>query len=142
MMKKPIYMIILTAIAMSSAAHAELPGIRLVVTGADPATGTIEATVFNSAEDFLKEPFLQESGEVSEDGRFETEFVGLEEGKYAIVVVHDANDNGVFDAGILGFGGESVGYSNNVSSWFGRPDFTEAAFTVDQAGFIVEINLD
>lgn len=122
--------------------QAELPSIKLTVTGADPATGTIEATLFNSAQDFLMEAYLQESGEVSEDGTFEAEFAGLEEGEYAIVVVHDANSNGVFDAGLFGFGGESVGYSNDASSWLGRPSFDDAKITVNEEGQTVQISLD
>jgi uncharacterized protein (DUF2141 family) len=123
-------------------AAAQLPSVTLTVTGADPASGTIEASLFSSSQDFLLEAHLQESGEVAEDGTFTAQFVGLEEGEYAIVVVHDANDNGVFDAGLLGFGGESVGYSNNASSWLGRPNFEDAKFTVNQAGQKIEISLD
>jgi uncharacterized protein (DUF2141 family) len=122
--------------------QAELPSIKLTVTGADPATGTIEATLFNSAQDFLMEAYLQESGEVSEDGTFEAEFAGLEEGEFAIVVVHDANGNGVFDAGLFGFGGEAVGYSNDASSWLGRPSFDDAKITINKAGQTVQISLD
>lgn len=123
-------------------AWAQLPGVKLTVSGADPATGTIEASLFDSAQDFLLEAFLQESGAVSEDGTFEAEFAGLEEGEYAIVVVHDANDNGVFDAGLFGFGGESVGYSNNAWSLLGRPGFEDAKFTVDGAAQTIHIELD
>lgn len=124
------------------AAWGQMPSVKLTVSGADPATGTIEATLFNSAQDFLLQAHLQKSGEVAEDGTFEAEFAGLEEGEYAIVVVHDANDNGVFDAGLLGFGGESVAYSNNASTWLGRPGFDDAKFTVDQAGQAIHIALD
>lgn len=123
-------------------AVAELPSIKLSVTGVDPATGRIEATLFDSADSFLLEAHLQESGDVTEDGTFEAEFVGLAEGEYAIVVVHDANDNGVFDSGFLGFGGESVGYSNDASSWLGRPGFDNAKFTVNSANQEVHISLD
>ena len=137
---------ILTAFSIfclfAGTAHAQLASITLVVNGADPATGNIEATLFSSAEEFLMEAHLQESGAVSEDGSFEAEFFGLVEGEYAIVVVHDANENGVFDAGMFGFGGESVGYSNNVSSWFGRPGFDDAKFTVGSEEQTITINLD
>lgn len=129
-------------ILMAGSAHAQLPSLKLIVEGADPATGTIEASLFNTSETYLVEAFLQESGEVSEDGRFEAEFAGLIEGEYAIVVVHDANENGVYDAGVFGFGGESVGFSNGASSWFGRPGFEDAKFVIDQAGQTVTINLD
>lgn len=137
-----IPLITLIAGLLPIAASAELPSIKLTVSGADPATGTIEATLFNSAEDFLMEAFLQEAGEVAEDGSFSAEFVGLAAGEYAIVVVHDANDNGVYDAGMFGFGGESVAYSNDASSWLGRPGFDDAKFTVDEAGQTIHISLD
>jgi uncharacterized protein (DUF2141 family) len=135
-------LIALVAALLPIAASAELPSIKLTVSGADPATGTIEATLFNSTEDFLMEAFLQESGEVAEDGSFSAEFVGLAAGEYAIVVVHDANDNGVYDAGMFGFGGESVAYSNDASSWLGRPGFDDAKFTVDEGGQTIHISLD
>ncbi len=141
-MRTKITLIALLVFLAPGFAWAQLPGIKLTVSGADPATGTIEASLFNSAQDFLMEAFLQESGEVNEDGTFEAEFAGLEEGEYAIVVVHDANDNGVFDAGLFGFGGESVGYSNNASSWLGRPGFEDAKFTVDRAEQTIHIELD
>jgi uncharacterized protein (DUF2141 family) len=135
-------LIALVAALLPIAASAELPSIKLTVSGADPATGTIEATLFNSTEDFLMEAFLQESGEVAEDGSVSAEFVGLAAGEYAIVVVHDANDNGVYDAGMFGFGGESVAYSNDASSWLGRPGFDDAKFTVDEGGQTIHISLD
>lgn len=138
--KTPLAALLLWLVPLSL--WAQLPGVTLTVSGADPASGTIEATLFNSAQDFLLDAYLQESGEVAEDGTFEVEFAGLEEGEYAIVVVHDANDNGVYDAGLFGFGGESVGYSNDASSWLGRPGFEDAKFTVDRAGQTVHITLD
>ena len=122
-------------------ALADLPGVRVVVSGLSPATGTVEVSLFDSAESFMLEPHLQQSGTAGEDGSFETAFVGLPDGEYAVVVVHDANDNGELDSGFLGFGGESYGYSNNVRSWFGRPDFEDAKIMVDQPGTLVEIDL-
>jgi uncharacterized protein (DUF2141 family) len=123
-------------------ALAELPSVKVVVSSISPATGTVEISLFDSAESFMIEPHLQQSGTAGEDGSFETEFVSLPEGEYAVVVVHDANDNGKLDSGFLGFGGESYGYSNNARSWFGRPDFEDAKIVVDQPGTLVEIDFD
>ncbi len=72
---------------------AELPGVRVVVSNLSPITGTVEVSLFDSAESFMVEPYLQQSGTAGEDGSFETEFVSLPDGEYAVVVVHDANDN-------------------------------------------------
>ena len=123
-------------------ALADLPSVRVVVSGLSPATGTVEVSLFDSAESFMVEPHLQQSGTAGEDGSFETEFVSLPDGEYAVVVVHDANDNGKLDRGFLGFGGEGYGFSNNAQSWFGWPDFEDVKIMVDQPATLVEINLD
>ena len=123
-------------------ARAELSVVRVLASNLSSVTGTVEVTLFDSAESFLKEPYLQQSGKVGEDGSFEVEFVELPEGEYAVVVVHDENDNGKLDSGFLGFGGENYGYSNNVKPWFGRPDFEDAKFTVGQPETVVEIDFD
>lgn len=122
--------------------RAELPNATVYVLNLPVATGTVEVSLFDSEESFLKEPFLQQSGRVGEDGSFATEFVSLPAGEYAVVVVHDANDNGKLDSGFLGFGGEGYGYSNNVRPWFGRPSFEEVKFAVDQTSVVVEIDFD
>ena len=130
-------MLLLSSMPLS----AELPSLKVTVTDAVTTTGSIEVTLFNSSESFLKEAFLQQSGIASEDGTFVAEFVGLEEGEYAVVVVHDENDNGAYDSGFLGFGGESLGYSNNASSWLSRPDFDDAKLSIGAEGAEIEISL-
>ena len=123
-------------------ALAESYDIEVMVSGLSPATGTVEVSLFVTSDNFLKEPFQQESGQVDESGRFTAGFRMLPEGEYAVVAVHDANDNGKLDSGFLGFGGEDYGYSNGAVSWLGRPDFEDAKFSVDRPGILVEIDLD
>jgi uncharacterized protein (DUF2141 family) len=139
---KHVQFLLFISVLSPALALAELPSIKVMVSNISPVTGTVEVSLFDSAESFLKEPFLQESGAAEEDGTFETEFVGLTEGEYAVVVVHDANDNGKLDNGFLGFNGESFGYSNNLKPWFGRPGFEKVKITVDLPGTLVEIDLD
>jgi len=130
-----------TLILMPVMAQAQLAKLSVTIRGLEPATGKLEVSLFNSAESFLKKPLLQNSEPV--DGNEETtEFVGLVEGEYAVVVVHDENDNGVLDTGFLGFGGESYGYSNNAFSWLGRPSFNAARFTVGAEDQEIVIDLD
>ena len=141
-MKKSALLLALALSALPLAAKAELVSIQLQVSGVSPATGSIEASLFNSADTFMVEVLFQESGEVSEDGTFSASFFGLEEGDYAIVVVHDANDNGVYDTGFMGIGGESVAYSNGATSLLGRPGFEDASFSLDSPDQLVEISMD
>ena len=123
-------------------AAAEPTGLQVRVVNIAPASGTVEVTLFNSPETFMKEPYLQQAAEVGEDGAVEVRFAGLIEGEYAAVAVHDANENGKLDTGFLGFGGESYGWSNNVAPWFGWPDFEDAAFTAGFSNLSIEIDLD
>jgi len=120
---------------------AELSSLKITVTEAVTTTGTVEVTLFDSSETFLKEAFLQQGGKPGEDGTFIVEFAGLEEGEYAVVVVHDENDNGAFDSGFLGFGGESLAYSNNVRPFLGRPDFDDVKLSIGAGQTEIEISL-
>jgi uncharacterized protein (DUF2141 family) len=125
-----------------AAVLAELPGVKIIVKNFSATTGTVEISLFDSAATFMQEPYLQESGTVDASGFFEVEFVALPEGEYAVVVVHDANDNGKLDNGFFGFGSEDYGFSNNVRPWLGRPGFDAVKFRVDRPGVVVEIDLD
>ncbi len=132
----------LLALILPALAQAEPPGIRVTITGAGSTEGTFEVSLFNSAESFMKEPYLQEVGTPLEDGSVSAEFDGLVEGEYAVVVVHDSNGNGKFDSGFLGFGAEAYGFSNNVRPWFGWPAFEDVMVRVDAPQTPIEIRLD
>ncbi len=141
MMKLPATLAALLLIA-PAAALADLPSLKVVVSGANPPTGSIEISIFNSEESFMADPILQQSGEVAEDGRYEAEFFAVAEGEYAIVVVHDENDNGKLDTGFLGFGGEAIAYSNGADPWLGRPAYSDVAISVQADDVTEEISLD
>lgn len=120
--------------------QAQLADLKVEVAGAAAPGGTIEISLFNSAETFMQQPFLQQSGAAGEDGRYTTTFVAVPTGLYAVVVVHDENGNGTFDNGILGVGGEAYGFSNDARPWFGWPDFEEVAVEVD-GDLLIDVRL-
>lgn len=130
------------AVLTPALSWAELPGITVQVINLPSTTGTVEVSLFGSAETFLVTPYLQQSGHPDENGSFQTRFSAVPEGEYAVVVVHDANDNEQLDTGFLGLTGEAYGYSNNVHSWFGRPDFADVKFSMKDTEVTVEIDLD
>lgn len=142
-MYKPKITGVLTSLLLFSSlpASAELSSLKVAVTNTVDSTGTVEVTLFNSKESFLKIAFLQRRGNVSEDGTFTAEFHGLPEGEYAVVVVHDENDNRRYDAGFLGFGRERLGYSNNARSLLGRPGYDDAKLTLGAGHTEIEIRL-
>jgi uncharacterized protein (DUF2141 family) len=122
-------------------ARADLAAIRVVVSDLSPMAGTVEISLFNSAQSYLKEPYLQEAGVPDENGTVEVSFPDLREGEYAVVVVHDANDNGKLDKGFFGLGGESYGYSNGAQGWLGQPSFEKVKVTVTAPETRIEIEL-
>ena len=90
----------------------------------------------------MKEPYQQVRGMPDENGEFRRGILALPQGDYAVVAVHDVNDNGQFDKGFLGFGAEPYGFSNGVRQLFFRPHFDQVKIRVDQPGTLVEIDLD
>ena len=122
-------------------AAAELPSLTVSVSGAEPA-GTIEISLFDSAENFLRQTYEQKPCSPAEDGTCTVRFAAMEEGEYAVVVVHDVNDNKKLDNGFLGFGAEPFAYSNGATNpLFGRASFEDAKFTLSGATEI-EISFD
>ncbi len=57
-------------------------------------------------------------------------FDGLPHGRYAIAVIHDANNNARLDT-VLGIPREGFGFSRNPVITFGPPRFKAAQFEID-----------
>jgi uncharacterized protein (DUF2141 family) len=142
MPNRKILSLLTSALLFSSAqASAEMASLTVTVTDAETTNGTIEVTLFNSSESFMNAVFLQKRGRPDENGIYVAEFAGVSEGEYAVVVVHDENDNQAFDSGFLGFGAERLGYSNNVRPFLGRPDFDDVKLSIGVEDTEIEISL-
>jgi len=55
-------------------------------------------------------------------------FENIQNGTYAVSVMHDENENGKLDKNILGIPKEGYGFSNNVKPAFRSANFKEAKF--------------
>ncbi len=62
-------------------------------------------------------------------------------GEYAIMVVHDANDNGKIDTNFIGMPKEGIGTSNNAKSSFGPPSFDDSKFKIVDKSMLLKITL-
>lgn len=123
-------------------ATAETARLTVHVSGAEPPSGTVEISLFDSAENFFKQPYKQSPCKPSDDGRCTVRFGDLPNGEYAVIVVHDANDNRKLDNGFLGFGAERFAYSNGAGNpLFGRASFDDAKFSL-HGSTEIEIELD
>ena len=140
-MRRTVLVAAAAALLAPTASLAQVADLAVHVVGTGAQQGTVEISLFNSAETFMREPFLQMAGQPAEDGAYEATFFAIPTGEYAVVVVHDENDNGKLDSGLFGIGGEAWGFSGGARPMLGWPDFADAAFEVrEDTG--VEIELD
>jgi uncharacterized protein (DUF2141 family) len=74
-------------------------------------------------------------------GTQSTVFTQLAPGRYAIIVIHDENDNGRLDENFLGAPSEGYGFGNDARNFFSAPSFDAAAVTVGNTDVSTSINL-
>ena len=81
----------------------------------------------HTAETFMKAKGIQSAKAEIKDGKISVSFTDLEPGEYAIMVVHDENDNERMDMDMNNMPKESYGMSNNPML-YGPPTFNDARF--------------
>ncbi len=95
-----------------------------------PAEGAVILWLFDSPNTFvdLRDPLRIVT--MPDRGRSPAKIKDLPAGEYAVVVFHDANNNGLMDKNFIGIPREWLGFSNRY--WpEGPPTFARAAFTLD-----------
>lgn len=65
------------------------------------------------------------------DGHIKATFAGVAKGEYAVLAIHDENENGTMDFNTNGMPKESYGASNNDMS-FGPPVWLDSKFIVGE----------
>ena len=76
---------------------------------------------------FMKGPGIKNAESKIENGKVTVTFKDVEPGTYAIMVLHDINENNRMDFELTGMPKEDYGMSNNPMS-FGPPQFDDAKF--------------
>ncbi|MDG5492957.1 DUF2141 domain-containing protein [Psychroserpens sp. SPM9] len=80
---------------------------------------------------FMKGPGVKNAESKIKDGKAVITFEDVTAGEYAVMVLHDANENNKMDFEESGMPKESYGTSNNTRS-FGPPNYDDAKFKVDK----------
>jgi len=94
----------------------------------------------HSADTFMKTNGLQSAESIIEENKVIITFKNVLPGEYAIMSVHDENDNKQMDFELNGMPKESYGVSNNSMS-YGPPRFSEAKFTLNNENINMSIIL-
>jgi uncharacterized protein (DUF2141 family) len=68
-------------------------------------------------------------------------FEGIAPGDYAVVALHDEDDDAELDRTFLGLPDEGLGFSNGARVRFGPPSFEEAHFALGEDGAEIAIEL-
>ncbi|TYC17830.1 DUF2141 domain-containing protein [Bizionia gelidisalsuginis] len=89
---------------------------------------------------FMKTEALQRSAVEIIEGKIKVTFNNVTAGEYAILALHDENNNGKMDFTPNGMPKEDYGLSNNAMS-FGPPQFSDAKFEVTTEDITLNILL-
>jgi len=143
--------LVLVALSTGAALSAEL---RLTVDGVRSDGGEILVALYDSADGFQSaivnaaiRGLMPDSGRLigtairAKRGRQSTVFTQLPPGRYAVIVIHDENDNGRIDRDVLGAPIEGYGFGNDAQGFFSAPSFEAAAITVGSADLSTLITL-
>ncbi|RIV32790.1 DUF2141 domain-containing protein [Flagellimonas lutimaris] len=85
----------------------------------------------HTAETFMKGPGVQNLQSTIEDGKVTLTFTDVAPGNYAVMAMHDANENNRMDYQSNGMPKESYGMSGNDMT-MGPPSFDSAQFQVNE----------
>ena len=105
--------------------------IEVTVKNIEEVKGSIRVGLFSNENDFLKTPV---EGKVVKVAGTEAKvvFENVTAGEYAVIVIHDENDNGELDTNGLGIPKEGFAFGNNAMGMFGPPSFEKAKVVVDK----------
>lgn len=111
--------------------------ITITIDNVKNDTGKVLLSLHTS-ETFMKEKGIKDSETEIKDGKITLTFENVLPGDYAIMALHDENENMRMDFEDNGMPKESYGISNNVMS-FGPPQYDDAKFKVENKNLKLKI---
>jgi uncharacterized protein (DUF2141 family) len=136
----------LGVLVLLAAAPALSGELVVTITGIKKPTGTVLVTLknseaaWNSDTDVVAVQKIAAQKAVETKGMVVLNFGDLPAGTYAVMVLHDENDNRKMDTGVMGIPSEAYGFSNNPHV-MRKPYFSETKFEVGAATVNVAIQL-
>ncbi len=128
--------------------------LRLTVNGIHSDNGEILIALFDNPAGFQSaisnaaiRGLMPDSGRLigtslrARRGSQSTVFTQLPPGRYAVIIVHDENDNGRLDKDFMGVPTEGYGFGNDAQGFLSAPSFDAAAITVGTGNTSASINL-
>lgn len=117
--------------------------IEAEATNLHSSNGSFACSLYNGPKGFPKtdESVIAGSRIKIKDGHAVCVFDHVKPGDYAVVAMHDENDNGKMDYNFLGIPTEGYGFSSGATATFGAPSFEAAKFQYSGGVLRVPITL-
>lgn len=117
--------------------------LTVIANGFKTNTGHAIARLYLPGNEVTRKGQLEISAFIK-NGQSSFVFTALPAGEYAVVVFHDANDNGTVDHNFVGLPVEALGFSNGfrVSLFSGMPDFEKLRFTHTNNAQTIQITVE
>ena len=138
-MKRILFLLLFITLITSSAFATD---VKLTINNIEVDKGNIMIGVCTTEDEFLENKvakygffFPAKKGSI-------TETISIPDGKYAIIVYHDANSDKILNKGFMGKPTEKYGFSNNFFGSFGKkPPFEKAIVDINSSSNQITINL-
>ena len=131
--------VLLFTITVSNAQEAIGQTITVTVGNISNTNGKIMVSLHTS-ETFMKGQGIQNAESTIENGKVSVTFKNVTAGNYAIMALHDENENKRMDFEDTGMPKEAYGSSNNPVN-FGPPQFIDSKFEVAKEDLTINISL-
>jgi uncharacterized protein (DUF2141 family) len=114
-------------------AQKEEHSLTVKVTSIESQRGVIEIALYKDPQKFAKVGQTYRIIRIKAEGNsIVHEFKNLEEGKYAVCLFHDENNNKTCDKNFFGIPTEAYAFSNNIRPKFSVPTFEECSTKLDK----------
>jgi uncharacterized protein (DUF2141 family) len=115
--------------------------LKVTLKGINKQQGTVAVKVVDSPEAYAGQADPVATQQLQPAGASLELHFDVPAGRYAVMVMHDENDNGKLDSNALGIPTEAYGFSNNVRV-MRKPTFDETAFELGEAGADLQIDMN
>jgi len=143
MMKKVIPFLFAITLFHSNAFSQTLGQIMVDIKGIkEKPKGVLICFIFNSREDFLKEPkSLQTLNAKIIPGGASCEFFVPMNKEYAVAILDDVNGNRILDKNAFGVPKEGWATSNNITHTFSAPNFDESKVLLKESPLTLTLEM-
>ena len=130
---KLLFTLLFALVTIPFFAQKEEHTLTVQVTSIESQRGVIEIALYKDPQKFAKVGQTYRIIRIKPEGNtIVHEFKNLEEGKYAVCLFHDENNNKTCDKNFFGIPTEAYAFSNNIRPKFSVPTFEECSTKLDK----------